>query len=77
MKQKIINLLKVISLFEEVLINIQLSIGFFNSIELFDEETLILHRFEKDNYDYYFYFDDLDKSDMKKIYDNLKVLIYN
>lgn len=77
MKQKIINLLKVISLFEEVLINIELSIGFFNSIELFDEETLILHRFEKDNYDYYFYFDDLDKSDMKKIYDNLKVLIYN
>ena len=77
MKQKIIELIKVITFLDEVGINIELSIGFFDTIEVYDEETVILHRFEDEDYDYYYYFDDLNESDKKKIYDNLKVLVYN
>ena len=50
--------------------------GHFHTIEIY-EDSLILHNFDSDGYDNSFDFETLCDEDKVKIYDNLKVLIYN
>jgi hypothetical protein len=54
-----------------------LSIGFFQTITLYQDDTLLLHRFDESDFDFYVSFDDLIELDKEKIYDTLKVLVYN
>jgi len=76
MEDKVINLIRVLSLSNEIYINIELEMGHFHTIEI-DDEHLVLHNFDGRGFDNSFSFDVFSEDDKKKIYDNLKVLIYN
>lgn len=77
MENKIIELIKMITILGEVVIDMDLSIGFFQTITLYQDDTLLLHRFDESDFDFYASFDDLLELDKEKIYDTLKVLVYN
>jgi hypothetical protein len=76
MKDKLIKLMRVLSLSNELFIDIELDMGHFHTIEIY-EDSLILHNFDADGYDKSFDFETLCEEDKIKIYNNLKVLIYN
>tara|TARA_B100001059_G_C17530659_1_gene425357 strand:- start:354 stop:584 length:231 start_codon:yes stop_codon:yes gene_type:complete len=76
MKDKLMKLMRVLSLSDELYIDIELEMGHFHTIEI-SEDSLILHNFDADGYDNSFDFESLNEDDKIKIYDNLKVLIYN
>lgn len=76
MKDKLIKLMRVLSLSNELFIDIELDMGHFHTIEI-NEDSLFLHNFDDNGYDYVFDFDTLSEEDKIKIYNNLKVLIYN
>lgn len=76
MKDKLIKLMRVLSLSNELFIDIELDMGHFHTIEI-HEDSLFLHNFDDNGYDYVFDFDTLSEEDKIKIYNNLKVLIYN
>lgn len=77
MENKIIELIKMITILGEVVIDMDLSIGSFQTITLYQDDTLLLHRFDESDFDFYVSFDDLIELDKEKIYDTLKVLVYN
>lgn len=71
LNSKILSILKEISGgVHEIIIDINLGYIEVNSIEYFDD-TILLHVF-KDDYDYVFYFYDLQEEDMLKLYKELK-----
>ena len=76
MKDKLIKLMRVLSLSNELFIDIELEMGHFHTIEM-DDGDLILHNFDINGYDICFDFETLCDEDKIKIYNNLKVLIYN
>lgn len=78
MKNKIINLVKLLGFgLNELLMNISLPMGDFDSVE-WDAETnkVILHIFKEDNLDIEFDFDDLDEESQLELYKILSI-IYN
>lgn len=76
MKDKLMELMRVLSLSNELFIDIELDMGHFHTIEIC-EDSLILHNFDANGYDKSFDFETLCEEDKIKIYNNLKVLIYN
>ena len=76
MKDKLMELMRVLSLSNELFIDIELDMGHFHTIEIC-EDILILHNFDANGYDKSFDFETLCEEDKIKIYNNLKVLIYN
>ena len=76
MKDKLMELIRVLSLSNELFIDIELDMGHFHTIEIC-EDILILHNFDADGYDNSFDFETLCEEDKIRIYNNLKVLIYN
>jgi hypothetical protein len=71
-EKKTIKLFKKIACgLNEILVEINISFTDIDSIELF-ENKLILHKFEKDNYDIAYHYDDTSENDKIIIYDNLK-----
>jgi hypothetical protein len=78
MRDKVINLIKILGFgINELVIDIKISLGNFNSIEWDDvDDNVYLHIFEKDNYDLVMSFDDLSSDDQLKVYQTLSI-IYN
>ena len=71
-EKKTIKLFKKIACgLNEILVEINISFTDIDSIELF-ENKLILHKFEKDNYDIVYHYDDTSENDKLIIYENLK-----
>lgn len=75
MEDKVFSLIRMLSIPNEIVIDIELSIGRFNTIEIVDD-MLVLHTFE-DDFQTSYYFEDLEIVDQKKIYDTLSRLLYN
>jgi hypothetical protein len=71
-KKKTILLVKKIGCgLNEILVEIDISFTTIDSIELF-ENKLLLHNFEKDDYDIVYDYDEISESDRLIIYENLK-----
>jgi hypothetical protein len=56
---------------EELIIDFPLTIGSYHTIEIDDDDDIILHMFESD-FDYPFLFDDLSSDDKLRVYQILK-----
>lgn len=78
MKSKIIKIIKILGFgFNELIVDLPLSSGHFDSIEYVpDEDIILLHIFEDDNLDISFDFDDLPEEDKLKIWKILSIF-YN
>jgi hypothetical protein len=78
MRNKVINLIKILGFgVNELIVEIPLSIGNFDTIEWIPEDnTVILHLFEKEDYDIVIDFEDLSEDDQLKVYQVLSI-IYN
>ena len=77
MKMEIIKILKILGVgCTEVLVDIELNELLINSIELLNDDQIILHVFV-DNYDIELYFDELDEIEKMNIYQILISLLYN
>ena len=80
MKRKISKIIKILGIgLTELVIDIDLSLGTFNSIEWIKSENKIwLHMFhEDDDIQISFDFDDLDKEDKHLVYISLASILYN
>lgn len=77
MKMEIIKILKILGVgCTEVLVDIELNEFLINSIELLNDDQIILHVFVE-NYDIELYFDELDEIEKMNIYQILISLLYN
>ena len=78
MKNKIINLIKILGFgLNEIVIDLNLGCGSFESIEYFpDEDSVILHIFNDPDLDITFDFEELDEEDQLKVYQTLSIF-YN
>jgi hypothetical protein len=77
MEKQIYCLIRMMSITtNEVVINIKLPMGEFNSIEILKDKSMVLHQF-KDDLDVLISIDDFDFDDQQTIYNTLKVLLYN
>ncbi len=76
MEQEVVSLMKLISISNELVMDMELSIGWFDTLELVNDGFIILHNFEED-FDISFYFDCLDIADQKLIHTMLSRLLYN
>lgn len=80
MKKKVVNIIKILGIgLNEIVIDIDLSLGTFNSIEWVNSENKIwLHMFHEDHdIQISFDFDDLDKRDKYTIHTLLSSIAYN
>lgn len=79
MKRKLVKIVRILSVdTDEILIDIQLSFVLLNSIEIIDDEDLVIHHFPEDeDLDIEYMFDELSKDDQKVIYQTLSRLLYN
>lgn len=78
MKKKVRDLIKILGIgANELILDIDLGDTVFNSIELNEElDLIILHKFEEEDLDYEYNFEDLDEEKQLIIYKNLSI-IYN
>lgn len=77
MKREIIKILKILGVgCTEVLINIELKSFLINSIELLNNDKIVLHVFVED-YDIEVDFDDVDDLEKITIYQTLTSFLYN
>lgn len=77
MEKQIFCLIKMLSIgHKELKVNFKLSEGEFDSIELLKDNSIVLHRFEED-WDFVTILNYFDFNDQKKIYDTLKLFLYN
>lgn len=76
MKKKIIELIKILGVgMTELVVDIDLSLGTFNTIEFNKKKNKVyLHIFLEDDIDISVDFDDLDDDDQMKIYKELSVI---
>ena len=78
MKDEIINIIRILGIgSNEILLDIDLTIVVTNSIEFREPDEIILHHFDKDDYDYELNYDDIDEVYQKLLWRSLSVLIYN
>lgn len=77
-RDKIIELIKVLGIgFNEIVIELNLDAGSFETIEYVEEEdSIILHIFADEDFDMPFDYDELEESDQLKIY-NILIIYYN
>ena len=74
---KLVSIIKILALnYREIVIDIELSFFTINSIELGDNDSVILHVF-KDDMDIEFLYDDISIEDKKKIFNTLSSFLYN
>ena len=78
MKEKVKSIIKLLGVgIDELVIDLKIDDVTFNSIEWSEEENkILLHIFEDDDYDYFVDFDELEEDKQKKIYVLLSI-IYN
>ena len=77
MKGKIISIIRILAVvFSEILIDIDLKDFTINSIEIYKDDTIILHAFDS-SIDIEIPFDDLNQIDQSLIYQTLNTLLYN
>jgi hypothetical protein len=78
MRNKIIELIKILGIgINEIVMEINLDCGNFESIEYIPEEDLILlHIFKEDDFDITFDYDELEEEDQLKVYQSLS-FFYN
>lgn len=77
MEKQIYCLIRMMSITtNEVVIEIKLPMGEFNSIEILKDKSIVLHQF-KDDLDVFISIDDFSFDDQETIYNTLKVLLYN
>lgn len=75
MKDKIVKLIKILGFgFNELIIELPLECGHFESIEYVpDEDIILLHIFQYENLDISFDFDDLEDDDQMRIWKILSI----
>ena len=77
MKKEIINIIKILGIdFKELVIDMAIGDIVYNSIEIIDPDTVILHYFY-DDLDIETIWEDISDSDKKKVLKILKPLLYN
>ena len=77
MKGKIISIIRILAVgFSEILIDIDLKDFTINSIEIYKDDTIILHAFDS-IIDIEIPFVDLNQIDQSLIYQTLNTLLYN
>lgn len=78
MKEKVKEIIKILGVgYNEIVTDLNIDGFIFNSIEWDEEEDkILLHMFEDDDYDYFVDFDDLEEESKQKIYVLLSI-IYN
>lgn len=78
MRDEIIKLIKILGIgYTELILTFDLDCGNFESIEYIEEDDLILlHIFQDEDFDITFDFDEIEEDDQKRIYYTLSV-IYN
>lgn len=78
MEKKVANLVKILGIgINEILMDIELDIAIFDSIEVDKNDKVILHIFEEDDMDISVDFSDLTDDDQLKIFKSLSVILYN
>jgi hypothetical protein len=77
-KEKVKEIIKILGVgYNEIVTDLNIDGFIFNSIEWDEEEDkILLHMFEDDDYDYFVDFDDLEEESKQKIYVLLSI-IYN
>ena len=74
---KLVSIIKILALnYREIVIDIELSFFTINSIELGDNDSVILHVF-KDDMEIEFLYVDISIEDKKKIFNTLSSVLYN
>ena len=76
MERDVYELIRLLYISGEVVMEFELSIGSFNTLEATDN-IVILHNFETDDFESSFYFSDLEYKDQLKIFKMLTNLLYN
>lgn len=78
MKKNVIELIKILGIgLYEIIVDIEIDGTIFNSIEWDrEEDKILLHLFNGENYDYSYDFEDFDADNQLKIYNRLSI-IYN
>lgn len=77
MRNKIINLIKILGFgLNEIVIELNLECGNFESIEyLPEDDSIILHIFQDENFDVTFDFDEISEEDQLKVYQILSIFM--
>ena len=78
MKKEIINLIKILGIgYQEIVCEIRLDLFTVDSLEIVEPDTIILHHFSDDGFDWELSFDELEEDNKVRVLSHVNALLYN